>query len=71
MKKLIATMLLLLCVTIGFAGRAGDSAILNPKSYALCHDDYGKWDAKDKSCDPESCGCLYHQIEEFFVELFG
>lgn len=32
MKKLIATMLLLLCVTIGFAGRAGDSAILNPKS---------------------------------------
>lgn len=64
-------MLLLLSVTIGFAGRAGDSAIHNPKTFSMCHNEYGKWDPTDKSCDPASCGCLFHQIEEFLVGLFG
>lgn len=70
MKKLIATSLLLLSVTIGFAGRAGDSAVNNPKTQVLCHDADGKWDPQDKRCDPNSCGCLFHQIEEFIVGIF-
>ncbi|MBK7708151.1 MAG: hypothetical protein IPN69_17160 [Acidobacteria bacterium] len=74
MKKLFATLMLLTAVSFAFAGKAGDSdgAIENPKSqYALCHDQNGKWDPQSKSCDPYACGCLFHQIEEFIMDIFS
>jgi hypothetical protein len=72
MKKLFATFLLLMCVSVAFAGKTGDSdgAVYNPKA-PICHDKNGNWDPQDKRCDEESCGCLFHQIEEFFVDLFS
>ena len=69
MKKLLATLLLLMCVSLAFAGKAGDSAVENPNA-PVCHDKNGKWDPQSKSCEPGNCGCLFHQIEEFFAELF-
>lgn len=70
MKKFIATLMLLMCVSVAFAGKVGDSgnAVENPKN--LCHDDDGKWNPRDKSCEPGNCGCLFHQIEEFLKGLF-
>jgi hypothetical protein len=72
MKKLLATFMLLMFVSVAFAGPAGgDSAIENPKTRAIqCHDKNGNWSPQDKNCDPTSCGCLFHQIEEFIVGLF-
>lgn len=72
MKKLLATLMLLLCVSVAFAGKTGDTsdAINNPKQM-VCHDSNGKWDPQDKNCDPASCGCLFHQIEDFFMDIFG
>lgn len=74
MKKLFATILLLMCVSFAFAGKVGDGdtdgAIYNTKRYELCHDANGKWSPQDKSCDPDSCGCLFHMIEEFIAGWF-
>ena len=72
MKKAVATIMLLMCVSVPFAGKTGDTsgAIDNPKA-AVCHDKNGKWSPEDKSCDPNACGCLFHQIEEFLVGIFG
>lgn len=71
MKKLFATLMLLICVTTAFAGKAGDSAINNPKQQqVLCHDAAGKWNPQDKNCDPNACGCLFHQIEDFILGIF-
>jgi len=71
MKKLFATFLLLMLVSVPFAGTAGaNGAIHNPKNDAVCYDKDGRWDPQNKSCDPESCGCLFHRIEEFIVDLF-
>jgi len=71
MKKLLATFMLLMFVSVAFAGKAGDSAdVINNPNAPVCHDKSGKWNPQDKNCDPESCGCLFHQIEEFIVGLF-
>jgi len=73
MKKLLATLMLLMFVSVAFAGKAGDSAgaINNPKSPSTqCHDKSGNWNPQSKDCDQTSCGCLFHQIEEFIVGLF-
>lgn len=71
MKKLLATLMLLMFVSVAFAGKTGSSEdiIYNPNA-PVCHDKAGKWDPQDKNCDPASCGCLFHQIEEFIVDLF-
>ena len=69
MKKLFAASLLLMCLFAGFAGNTA-GAVENPNA-PVCHDKSGKWDPQDKSCDPYDCGCLFHQIEEFFVDLFS
>ncbi len=72
MKKLFATLMLLMCVSVAFAGKAGDSAgAVNNPNAPVCHDKSGKWDPQDKNCDPYGCGCLFHEIEEFFVDLFS
>jgi hypothetical protein len=73
MKKIIATAVLLMFVSIAFAGKAGypDNVINSDKRYALCHDERGKFNPQSKDCDPNSCGCLFHQIEEFLLEIFG
>jgi hypothetical protein len=73
MKKLIATMMLLMMVSVAFAGKTAepDGAIGNPKTYELCHDSLGKWNPQSKSCDPNACGCLFHEIEDFFKGIFG
>jgi len=70
MKKLFATLMLLMCVSAVFAGKTGDSAINNPKQQQLCHNDAGKWTPQDKNCDPNACGCLFHQIEDFILGMF-
>ena len=71
MKKFVATFVLLLLVSVAFPATGGKSAgaVFNPKSQ--CHDSSGKWDPQNKNCDPHSCGCLFHQIEEFFKGIFG
>lgn len=69
MKKLFAMLLLLVCVSVAFAGSTG-SAIANPKTHALCYDEDGKWNPQDKNCDPHACGCLFHEIGEFIKGLF-
>lgn len=71
MKKLIATLMLLMCFSVTFAGKTGnlDNAINNPKN--PCHDVDGKWNPQNKDCDPYSCGCLFHQIEDFIKDIFG
>ena len=61
--------MLLICVSVAFAGNTGD-VIQNPKTATQCHDANGKWNPQDKSCDPNSCGCLFHQIEDFIKEFF-
>lgn len=71
MKKLVATLMLLVCVSFAFAGKAGESenAVEGPNA-PVCHDKKGNWNPQSKNCDPNSCGCLFHQIEEFIVGLF-
>ncbi|QQS39958.1 MAG: hypothetical protein IPM63_11325 [Acidobacteriota bacterium] len=73
MKKLFATLLLLVFVSVGFPATSGKSAgaVYNPKEAPICHDAAGKWNPQNKNCDPNSCGCLFHQIEEFLKGLFG
>ena len=69
MKKLFATSMLLMCLFVGFANNTA-GAIESPNA-PVCHDKSGKWNPQSKNCDPDSCGCLFHQIEEFFVDLFS
>ena len=71
MKKLFATIMLLMCVSVAFAGNTGDTsgAINNPKA-PVCHDKNGSWNPEDKNCDPCACGCLFHEIEHFILDLF-
>ena len=72
MKKLFATLLLLACVSVAFAGKTGgsDSIVRNPNG-PVCHDESGKWNPENKNCDQNSCGCFFHQIEEYLTKLFG
>ncbi len=73
MKKLLATLVMLAAVSVVFAGKAEapQGAIDNPKSqYAQCHDSDGKWAPQNKNCDPNACGCLFHQLEEWFISIF-
>lgn len=69
MRKRIASLMLLLTFTIASVGVVSAS-IFNQKRYEMCHDANGKLiDSKD--CDPNSCGCLFHEIEEFLKGVFG
>lgn len=70
MKKLLATFLLLMCVSVAFAGKTGGSADVIDNPGSQCHDKSGKWNPQNKNCDPTACGCLFHQIEEFVLGLF-
>jgi hypothetical protein len=67
MKKLLATLMLVTCVFV-FAGQAGttDGAIYNPTS-ARCHDAEGKF-VPGPNCDPNSCGCFFHEVYEYIVK---
>jgi hypothetical protein len=71
MKKFLATLMLLMCVSMALAGTVGgsDGVIDNPNS-PVCHDKNGRWSPQSKDCDPASCGCLFHEIEEFIKGLF-
>ena len=69
MRKKLATLLLFVLVTVGSAGVA-HSAIAGNKNAPVCHDRFGKWDPQSKNCDPHSCGCLFHQIEELIRGFF-
>lgn len=70
MRKLFATFMLLMFVSVAFVGTASsaDEVVYNPNP-PVCHDKDGKWDPQDKSCE-QTCGCFFHQIEEFIVDLF-
>lgn len=69
MKKLLATFILMMCVFV-FAGQAGtpDGGIYDPTGNR-CHDSKGKF-IPGPNCDPESCGCLFHEIAEYIKGLF-
>lgn len=69
MKKKLASLMLLLFVTVGTVGVA-HSAINGGKSSSVCHDRTGKWNPQSKDCNPDSCGCIFHQIEEFLKGIF-
>lgn len=66
MKKLLATVFLLLSVSIVYAGAPREAV----PSTMVCHDKKGNWAPQDKNCDPNSCGCLFHQIWDFVTEAF-
>ncbi|MGQ0540302.1 MAG: hypothetical protein ACT4O9_00460 [Blastocatellia bacterium] len=68
MRKKIASLMLLLTFTIASVGVVSAS-IYNEKRYSQCHDADGKF-IESKDCDPTSCGCLFHEIEEFIKGLF-
>ena len=72
MKKLFATLMLLMCVSLAFAGKSGDvnGAIDGGGKQSVCHDKNGNWSPQDKNCDLSSCGCLFHEIEHFILDLF-
>lgn len=74
MKKMLATLMLLMCVSVAFAGKTGGdstSGAIDGGGKNLCHDNKGKWNPQSKDCDPDSCGCLFHEIEEFIAGLFA
>ncbi len=68
MKKKITSSLLLLVITAMFAG-AAFAAIHNPKMDADCYNKDGVF-VESKTCDPASCGCLFHRIEEYIKDYF-
>lgn len=69
MKKLLATFMLMTCVFV-FAGQAGttNETLANPGTNR-CHDAEGKF-VPGPNCEPNSCGCLFHEIFEFIKEMF-
>lgn len=68
MKKIVATLMLLMLFAIP-AVPATDDGRFDSKKWALCHNEDGKF-IEGPDCDPNSCGCLWHEIETFFKELF-
>ncbi len=60
--------MLLLVMTVTFVTAVG-AAINNPKVYGQCHDAQGKL-IVSKDCDPNNCGCLFHEIGEFIMGFF-
>lgn len=69
MKRKIASLMLLILVTTGSVA-VSHSAIYDEKRYNACHDKEGRFDPQSKDCDVNSCGCFFHEIEEFFKDLF-
>ena len=72
MKKLIATLMLLMCFSVTFAGKTGttESAIPTHKKN-VCYDEAGKWNPTDKTCNRNACDCLWHEIKDFAISIFG
>lgn len=66
MKKLLA---LLMLISV-FAVAPAPAGVFDSKRTAICHDDDGKWNPQSKDCDPYSCGCLFHMIEDYIVSWF-
>ena len=60
--------MLLLVMTATLATVAG-AAVFNPKTYGQCHDAQGKL-INSKDCAEPTCGCLFHEIEEFVKGFF-
>lgn len=67
MKKILVTMMLLISVSVVFAGF--DNAIHSKKYNEMCIDAEGK-PVDAKQCDPTRCGCLYHVIVDFVGDMF-
>ena len=70
MRKLVATLVLLTFVSISALPIHADGVIGNPKMYEQCHDKEGKF-IEGPGCDPNNCGCLFHDLAEFIKRLFG
>jgi hypothetical protein len=68
MKNKLASLMLVFVMTATLATAAG-AAIYNPKTSGQCHDANGKF-IPSKECDPDACGCLFHEIEEFIKGFF-
>ncbi|MBX3291661.1 MAG: hypothetical protein KF881_02080 [Acidobacteria bacterium] len=68
-RKRLRVLLLLMIVSVGAVGIV-QAAINDPKRHAMCYDKDGKYDPQVRDCDPNSCGCLFHQLEEFIKGLF-
>ena len=68
MRKIVATLLLLTVMTLG-VGSVVHAAVHNPKAEALCPSDKDAFASETKDC-VQTCGCLFHEIEEFILEIF-
>ncbi|MDQ3799022.1 MAG: hypothetical protein M3384_06195 [Acidobacteriota bacterium] len=66
MKKLLATFMLMMCVFV-FVGTTAAS-IYDPGTNR-CHDASGKF-VSGPNCDPNSCGCLFHEAYEYIKSFF-
>ena len=75
MKRIVATVMLVMVITLGFTGSIGakNSVVTNPKAHAACVDSEGKW-IESKECGPQdnpACGCLFHQIVDYIGDFFS
>ena len=69
MKKLLSTFVAACMLTFVIAGVA-HASVFDPKRHAMCYSEDGKYTPTSKDCDPNSCGCLFHRIEEYIKGLF-
>lgn len=71
MKKLFATFMLLMFVSVASPGTVSDGNAIESQTVNVCHDANGNWKPQVGSkCDPNACGCLFHMIEDFIVGIF-
>ncbi len=69
MKKKILSLMLFVALSSGFVV-VTHSAVPTDRKFDPCHNSEGKFEPTRKDCDPYSCGCLFHRIEEFFADIF-
>jgi len=69
MRKLSRTLALLMLLAVGVVGVA-HAGIFDPKRHSMCYTEDGKYEPQSKDCDPNSCGCLLHEIGEYILTIF-
>ena len=70
MKRTARILALVMLLSVG-AASVVHAGVFDPKRYSICYNDKGQFDPQDKSCDPDSCGCIFHEIGEFILDIFG
>ncbi len=67
MKKLLGTLVLLVFVSVGFAGI--DGIAHTSSTNAKCFDSKGNA-INSKECSQTNCTCLFHQVVDFVEGMF-